>query len=83
MCIRDRAQGLITRRQGNWERGVFALGDAEPRLPEKGLAVRLAMPMIDADAWKKYLPTAANGAEAKEGAGLALSICLLYTSRCV
>lgn len=73
------AQGLITRRQGNWERGVFALGDAEPRLPEKGLAVRVAIPMIDADAWKKYLTTAANGAEAKESGGLALSIVSLKT----
>ena len=73
------AQGLVTRRQGNWERGVFAVGEAELRLPDKGLAVRVATPMIDADAWKKFLPDSANGAEVKGNAGLALSVVNLKT----
>ena len=73
------AQGLVLRRQGNWERGVFAVGDAEPRLPEKGLAVRVAMPLIDADAWKRFLPQAATGPEASGNGGLALSVVTLKT----
>lgn len=50
------AQGLIMRRNGRWNRGVFAVGDVEPALPEKGLAVRVNLPGIDADAWRNYLP---------------------------
>ncbi|MDZ4313824.1 MAG: YhdP family protein [Azonexus sp.] len=77
------AQGLVIRHQESWERGVFALGDAEPRLPEKGLAVRIAAPVIDADAWKTFLPQAASsaavGAESGEANGLALSIVTLKT----
>lgn len=88
------AQGLILRRQGNWERGVFALGDAEPRLPEKGLAVRVAVPVIDADAWKNFLPTAVTangesngnaggngntGGNGNAGGGLALNVVTLKT----
>jgi len=75
------AQGLIFRRQGNWERGVFALGDAELRLPEKGLAVRVAVPVVNVDAWKKFLPEAAmaNGAEANGQNALALSVVTLKT----
>ena len=50
------AQGIIVRRGEAWERGVFAIGDAEPRLPDKGLAIRVATPRLDADAWKNFLP---------------------------
>lgn len=70
------AQGLIVRRQENWERGVFTVGDAEPRLPEKGLAVRVATSRIDADAWKNFLPDAAAGGES---GGLALNVVTLKT----
>ena len=71
-------QGVIVRRQDNWERGVFAVGDAEPRLPEKGLAVRVAVPRIDADAWKNFLPDNGNGA-VTDGSGLALNVVTLKT----
>lgn len=74
------AQGLVVRRLDNWERGVFAVGDAEPRLPEKGLAVRVALPRIDADAWKNFLPDGAAGGEAG-GGGLALSMVTLKTAQ--
>lgn len=79
------AQGLIVRRQENWERGVFAVGDVEPRLPEKGLAVRVALPRIDADAWRNFLPDAGNGGNGGNGndaaahAGLALNVLSLKT----
>jgi len=71
-------QGVIVRRLDNWERGVFAVGDAEPRLPEKGLAVRVAAPRIDADAWKNFLPDNGNGV-ATDGSGLALNVVTLKT----
>jgi uncharacterized protein YhdP len=71
-------QGVIVRRLENWERGVFAVGDAEPRLPDKGLAVRVATPRIDADAWKNFLPDNGNGA-ATDSSGLALNVVTLKT----
>lgn len=70
------AQGLVVRRLGNWERGVLAVGEGEPRLPEKGLAVRVATPRIDADAWRNFLP---EGAAGGDGNGLALSVVTLKT----
>lgn len=70
-------QGIILRRQDAWERGVFAVGDAEPRLPEKGLAIRVATPRIDADTWKNFLPEGANGGG--DSGGLALSVVSLKT----
>lgn len=74
------AQGVIVRRQGNWERGVFALGDAEPRLPERGLAVRVATPRLDGDAWRKFVgePPAGGDGKAADN-GLALSLLTLKT----
>jgi uncharacterized protein (TIGR02099 family) len=70
------AQGLVVRRQENWERAVFAVGDGELRLPEKGLAVRVATPSIDADAWRNFLP---DGATNGDGNGLALNVVTLKT----
>lgn len=58
-------QGLFVRRQGAWERAVLAVGEAETRLPDKGFVVRVALPQIDADAWKKHL---AGGGPAPAGA---------------
>ncbi len=71
------AQGLIVRKGESWERGVFAIGDGEPRLPEKGLAVRVAASRIDADAWKNFLPEGAAGGA--DGSGLALNVVTLKT----
>ena len=70
-------QGVIVRRLGNWERGVFAVGDGEPRLPDRGLAIRVATPRIDADAWKNYLPEGSNGGA--DAGGLALNVVSLKT----
>ena len=71
------AQGLIVRKGESWERGVFAVGDAEPRLPDKGLAVRVATSRIDADAWKNFLPEGTNGGG--DASGLALNVVTLKT----
>ncbi|MBS1144781.1 MAG: hypothetical protein H6R14_2187 [Proteobacteria bacterium] len=70
-------QGLIVRKGESWERGVFAVGDVEPRLPDKGLAVRVATPRIDADAWKNFLPDGAAGGG--DAGGLALNVVTLKT----
>ena len=72
------AQGIIINRQDNWERGVIAVGDAEARLPDKGLAVRVSTPRIDADAWRNYLSDGAPGGETG-GNGLALGAVSLKT----
>lgn len=73
------AQGLVLRRQEQWERAVLAVGDAEPRLPDKGLAVRVSAPRIDADAWKNFLPDESTAASDAGGNGLALSLVSLKT----
>ncbi|MFZ2268736.1 MAG: YhdP family protein [Azonexus sp.] len=80
------AQGLFVRRQGSLERGVLVVGEADLRLPDKGLAVRIAVPQIDADAWKNYLPDGAgngagNGAESNASSGMALNFVSLKTAR--
>ena len=72
-------QGLVMRRNDVWERAVLAVGDAEPRLPERGLAVRVATARIDADAWRNFLPESANGAQGGQAAALPLSIVTLRT----
>ena len=72
-------QGLVLRRNDLWERAVLAVGDAEPRLPERGLAVRVATPRIDADAWRNFLPEQAIGGVGSEAAALPLSVVALRT----
>ena len=73
-------QGVIVRRLGGWERGVFVVGDGEPRLPDRGLAIRVATPRIDADAWKNYLPEGSNGGNGgADAGGLALNVVSLKT----
>ncbi|MDP3538648.1 MAG: YhdP family protein [Azonexus sp.] len=72
-------QGLVIRRQENWERAVLAVGDVEPRLPEKGLAVRVSTPKIDADAWKNFLPEESAAGGDGNGGGLVLSLVSLKT----
>ena len=72
-------QGLVLRRNDLWERAVLAVGDAEPRLPERGLAVRVATPRIDADAWRNFLPEQANGGSGSEAQALPLNVVALRT----
>ncbi len=64
------AQGLIVRRGEQWERGVFAVGDGELRLPERGLAVRVGGSFIDADAWRSHLGGDAVAAGSDNGLAL-------------
>jgi uncharacterized protein (TIGR02099 family) len=65
------AAATLQRRAGAWERGVVALGESAVRLLEKtpdkatdrGLNIRIALPSLDADAWRSLLsPEATTGA---------------------
>jgi uncharacterized protein (TIGR02099 family) len=74
------ARGMIVRRDGKWAQGMFALGDAESSLPESGLAVRVALPRIDADAWRNYLsPVQASPEDSVDEGGLALALVSVKT----
>lgn len=46
------AQAVFVKGGDGLERAVVALGSGEARLPERGVAVRIAVPRFDADAWK-------------------------------
>ena len=46
------AQAVFVKGGEGLERAVVALGSGEARLPERGVAVRIAVPRFDADAWK-------------------------------
>ncbi|MCL2525075.1 MAG: TIGR02099 family protein [Betaproteobacteria bacterium] len=50
------ARAILVRHDGVLERGALALGEAEFRLPDKGIAIRVAAPRLDADAWRAVLP---------------------------
>ena len=73
--VRGWCCGATTSGSGPW----LAVGDAEPRLPERGLAVRVATPRIDADAWRNFLPEQANGGSGSEPQALPLSVVALRT----
>jgi uncharacterized protein (TIGR02099 family) len=74
------ARGTVLRRDGKWAQGVFAVGDADASLPESGLAVRVAMPQVDGDAWRNFLSADAGGnAGGTAGDGLALGRISLKT----
>lgn len=66
------AQGLIVRRDAQWERGSFVLGEGDLRLPERGLTVRVGSNFIDADAWRSHLSadSPANGSSGESGLSL-------------
>ncbi len=72
-------QGIVITRADGFERGVFAVGAAEARLPDNGLAIRVNTPLIDADAWRNYLG-GGEGGELGGGANL-LSLVSLKTDQ--
>jgi len=73
-------RGTVIRNPEAWERGVLTVGAAEARLPDKGLAIRIAAPRIDADAWRNFLPQegAASGGTG-QGDGLDIALVALST----
>lgn len=73
-------EGVIARRDGAWVRGVAVVGSTDLRMPDKGFAVRIAQPRIDADVWKNYLPeNAAPAQAAKSNGGLAVDVVNIKT----
>ncbi|MBK7414041.1 MAG: TIGR02099 family protein [Dechloromonas sp.] len=77
------AQALVVRRHDGKEmraeRSVIALGDADLRLPEKGLAVIVAAPRFDADSWKDLF--AGEGAQGATQSDFALSHVAIKTPK--
>lgn len=60
---------LVRRQQGETmrlERGVVAVGETLPALPERGVAAAVSVPRLDADAWRHALGTGEGAA----GAGI-------------
>ena len=66
------ANGTLVNGPKGIERAVVALGEGDARLPEKGIAVRIALPRLDADAWKGVLPAGDAGGGAPSAAALDL-----------
>jgi uncharacterized protein (TIGR02099 family) len=79
IALGEVGRGAVVRRQDRWESGVLAIGSAEARLPEKGLAIRVATPQLDADAWKPFLPDTAPAAGNSSDAGLDIALVRLET----
>ncbi|MDR1994514.1 YhdP family protein [Azonexus sp.] len=55
-------RATVVRRDGALERGVVVVGEADARLPDRGLAVRITAPRLDADAWRDLLPQGGGSA---------------------
>ena len=56
------AQAVAIRRPAGLERAAVALGSAAATLPDSGVAVRVAVPRVDADAWKEVWAATGSGA---------------------
>lgn len=54
-------QAILIKRAEGLERAVVALGTADPGLPERGVAVRIAVPQFDADGWREVVTGNGNG----------------------
>lgn len=67
-------QGLLLMRQDALERGVFAVGPTDLRVPDAGLSIRAIAPRVDADAWRYYL--AGNGGQNGDQAALPLQLAI-------
>ena len=53
-------RGLMVRRSGQIERAALVLGQGAATLPTQGVAVRIALPRFDADAWRAVLEQPGN-----------------------
>ncbi|MCL2636232.1 MAG: TIGR02099 family protein, partial [Betaproteobacteria bacterium] len=62
-------RAVLVRRDGALERGAVIVGEGEARSPDRGLAVRIAAPRLDADAWRELLPQGGGGAGGNAGDG--------------
>ncbi len=77
------AQALLVRRDDGKEmrneRAVVVVGEGELRLPEHGVAVMLAAPQLDADAWRSLF--AGDGEQASSSSDIPLSLLAIKTPR--
>lgn len=71
------AQAVLVKRAEGLERGVVVLGSGEAQLPERGVAVRIAVPQFDADAWRALADAGDNGG--RNGAMPALDVLSIRT----
>jgi uncharacterized protein (TIGR02099 family) len=71
------AQGIVVRREEKLERAVLAIGDGDTRLPDRGIAVRIALPHLDADAWREAL--AGDDRGGRNGAKIPLDVVSIKT----
>lgn len=69
----DVARGTVVRRDGKWAQGVFAVGKGDATLPAQGLAVRVAAPTLDGDAWRHFLSAGKGGEGNGDDGGLGLA----------
>ena len=67
-------RGVVVRRAGGLERGAVVVGPGEPQLPDRGLALRIAAPRIDADAWRRLMPAKNNGGNGSNGGNGGISL---------
>lgn len=79
-------RGNIVQQDGQWQRGALAIGNAGLLMPQRGLAVMVDLPHLDADRWRHFLPEQDEGGPAADPdqagkAGLALSSVTLKTPR--
>lgn len=58
-------------RRSVFERGLVGIGDMEPRLPDRGVAIAVVQPRVDLDLWQKLLD---DGAEDKPAASASKSL---------
>ncbi len=58
-------RGLLVRRGGRIERGSLVVGQGQAALPAQGVAIRVALPRVDADAWRAIFDH--PGAERRQG----------------
>lgn len=73
----DSVGALLLSQNGRWTRGAVVVGAGEPTLPAQGFAVRVALPKVDADAWRRHLP--ASDATESQALPLPLSALSLRT----
>jgi uncharacterized protein (TIGR02099 family) len=63
MTLGSVAQGWMIKRDGTLEQAMIALGEGSTGLPDKGVAVRIAVPQFDADAWREILAGSSAGGQ--------------------
>jgi len=61
LTLGNMAKGIFIKRDATLEQAAVTLGDGDARLAERGIALRIAVPRLDADAWKEVITQAGSG----------------------